>query len=440
MAEKKTLLTRVWNTIRNREPSSNNGFMQDRFDYGPSYSYRPDRNLYTVGNDSSIITSIYNRIALDVCDVAFKHVKVDEEGYYKSDVSSVLQKRFDFDANMDQTAKAAMHDIVSSMLDEGVVCVVPTIVDRNPDDTDSYKIYAYRTGKILEWFPQHVKVRVYDDRDGERKDIIVPKSQVSIIENPFYAVMNGPNSTFQRLKRKLALLDSVDEKTTSGKMDIIIQLPYSLKSEGRQKVAQQRREDIEKQLFGSQYGIAYVDSTEKVIQLNRPVDNNLLTQIEYLTEQVYAQLGITKEIMNGSASEEVMTNYYARTISPIADAIADEFTIKFLSDTARAQGQRVLYFRNVFKLSSVQSMGDASNQFISNEVMSPNEIRVRIGIKPSDDPDASKLGNRHINTMLSEGEGAAPVDADVASILGDNIALSPQVQAMIEEGGSYDQV
>ncbi len=384
-------LRHAWNTFLNRDPLSY------RYSFGPSYSYRPDRPIFSRGNERSIVTSVYNRIALDVSSMTIQHVRLDENDRFKEVIESGLNNCLTLEANIDQTGRAFIQDVVMSMLDEGCVAIVPVDTTFNPKETGSFDIATMRTGKILEWYPQHVKVRVYNDRKGEKEDIFVPKSTVAIVENPFYSVMNEPNSTMQRLIRKLNLLDAIDEQSGSGKLNLIIQLPYVIKTAARRQQAEERRKDIEEQLSGSKYGVAYTDGTEHVVQLNRPVDNNLMSQIEYLTSMLYSQLGLTQGIMDGSADEKTMQNYYTRTIEPILSAIVDEMKRKFLTKTARSQKQSILFFRDPFKLVPVDKIAEMTDKFTRNEVMTSNEIRQKIGMKPSTDPKADELRNSNLS-------------------------------------------
>ena len=384
-------LRHAWNTFLSRDPLSY------RYSFGPSYSYRPDRPIFSRGNERSIVTSVYNRIALDVSSMTIQHVRLDENDRFKEVIESGLNNCLNLEANIDQTGRAFVQDIVMSMLDEGCVAIVPVDTTFNPKETGSFDISTMRTGKILEWYPQHVKVRVYNDRKGEKEEILVPKSTVAIVENPFYSVMNEPNSTMQRLIRKLNLLDAIDEQSGSGKLNLIIQLPYVIKTAARRQQAEERRKDIEEQLSGSKYGVAYTDGTEHVVQLNRPVDNNLMSQIEYLTSMLYSQLGLTQGIMDGSADEKTMQNYYTRTIEPILSAIVDEMKRKFLTKTARSQKQSILFFRDPFKLVPVGEIAEISDKMTRNEIMTSNEIRQKIGMKPSTDPKADELRNSNLS-------------------------------------------
>ncbi len=393
-------LKHAWNAFLSREPTS---YYQSP---GRGYSYRPDRPRLTRGNERSIVTSVFNRIALDAAAISIQHVKLDDNGRFVSSVGSGLNNCLTVEANIDQTARAFIHDIVMSMMDEGCVAIVPVDTTLNPEVTGSYDIVTMRVGQVLSWYPQHVKVRVYNDRRGEKEDILVPKSVVGIVENPLYAVMNEPNSTLQRLIRKLNLLDAVDEQAGSGKLDLIIQLPYVIKTEARRAQAEKRSKDIEEQLSGSKYGIAYTDGTEHIVQLNRAVENNLMTQIEYLTSMLYSQLGITKGVMDGSADEQTMLNYYNRTIEPILSAIVDEMKRKFLTKTARSQLQSISFFRDPFKLVPVIQLSEISDKMTRNEIMSSNEIRQIIGMKPSKDPKADELRNKNLSEPTAKGKAA----------------------------------
>ena len=380
-----------WNAfVNNRDPT----YMPD---LGVSYSYRPDRPRLTRGNERSIVTSVYNRIALDVAAIDILHCKLDDNNRFVSVIPSKLNNCLSLDSNIDQTGRAFKQDIVMSMLDEGCVAIVPTVTTFNPEVTGSFDIETMRTGKILEWYPAHVKVRVYNEKTGNKEDIILPKNSVSIIENPLYAVINESNSTMQRLIRKLSLLDVTDEQTASGKLDLIIQLPYVIKTEARRQQAEARRKDIEMQLASSKYGIAYADGTERITQLNRSVENNLMKQVEYLTNLLFSQLGITQTILDGTADEKTMLNYYSRTIEPIVSAIVDEMNRKFLTKTARTQKQKILFFRDPFKLVPVNDIAEIADKFTRNEILTSNEIRQIVGFKPSKDPKADQLINSNLN-------------------------------------------
>ncbi len=391
----------AWNAFRN---NSSQSYYRD---VGIGYSYRPDRPRLTRGNERSIVTSVYNRIALDVAQIKIQHVRLDENERFLEVLDSCLNNCLSLEANIDQTGRSFIQNIVMSMFDEGCVAIVPVDTDDDPEDglPGSFDINTMRTGKILEWYPQHVRVRVYNDQTGQKEDILLSKSAVAIIENPLYAVMNEPNSTMQRLIRKLNLLDVVDEQSSSGKLDLIIQLPYVIKTEARRQQAENRRKDIEKQLSGSKYGIAYTDGTEHITQLNRSVGNNLMTQIEYLTSMLYSQLGITQSILDGTADEKTMLNYYNRTIEPIVSAIVDEIKRKFLTKTARSQHQSVMFFRDPFKLVPVSELAEISDKLTRNEIATSNEMRQIIGWKPSTDPKADELRNKNLNQ--SDGETSA---------------------------------
>lgn len=380
-------------------------------DVGPGYSSRPDRIRLTKGNERSIITSVYNRIALDVAALNVQHIRLDENGRFLSVIQDGLNTCLTVEANIDQTARAFIQDIVVSMLDEGCVAIVPVDTTYDPSVTGSYDIQTMRVGKILDWYPQHVRVRLYNERTGAKENILVPKSTVAIVENPLYAVVNEPNSTMQRLIRKLNLLDVIDEQSGSGKLDLIIQLPYVIKTEARRQQAENRRKDIEAQLSGTKYGIAYADGTERITQLNRSVNNNLMSQIEYLTSMLYSQLGITQSILDGTADEKTMLNYNNRTIEPIISAIVDEMKRKFLTKTARSQSQSISFFRDPFKLVPVNDIAEIADKFTRNEIMTSNEIRQVIGMKPSDDPRADELRNKNLSAPSeSEPETNPPIE------------------------------
>lgn len=392
MAGAFTRFRNAWNAFLGRDPTLNN------YMFNSTYQ-RPDRNKLSYGNDKSIISAIYNRIALDVSNVSIKHVRVDENDKYIETIDSYLNDCLTLDPNMDQTGRAFIQDLVMSMFDEGCVAVVPIDTSENPNFTSSYDILSMRTGKIVEWRPDSVKVEVYNERIGKKEQISCLKRNVAIIENPFYAVMNEQNSVLRRLIRKLALLDAVDEQSSAGKLDLIIQLPYTIKNETRKRQAEERRNSIEQQLAGSKYGIAYVDATEHITQLNRSVENNLMSQIDYLTKMLYSQLGLTEEILNGTADEQTTLNYYNSTIEPILSAIIDEFKRKFLTKTARTQKQTIMFFRESFKLVPVKNISDIADKFISSRVLTSNEVRGIIGFKPIDDPTADKLLNPNIDTV-----------------------------------------
>ena len=389
-----TLVERLqhgWNAfINNKDPTGSTIY------YG-GYSYRPDRVRLTRGHERSIVNSIYNRIAEDVAQTDIKHVKTDETGFYVEDVKSGLNNVLTVEANIDQTGRNFIQDMVMSMMDEGVVAAVPVDTNFSPKTGNTYDILSMRVGKIKQWYPQHVRVEIYNDKLGRKQEVTLPKAMVAIMENPFYSIMNEPNSILQRLIRKLNLLDSIDEQASAGKLDLIIQLPYTIRSEARRKQAENRRKDIEGQLMGSKYGIAYTDGTEKITQLNRPVENNLLKTIEYLTETLMSQLGITNEILNGTATDETMANYQARIIEPYLSVITNEFRRKFLTKTARSKGQSVMFFKDPFRLVSATKMGDIADKFVTSEILSPNEVRRAIGYRPSPDSASDELRNRHLN-------------------------------------------
>ena len=383
-------LKKAWNAFFSRDPTkyySNHG----------GYSYRPDRKRLTRGNERTIVTSVYNRIALDVSSISIEHVKLDDNDRYTQSVDSGLNECLTVSANLDQTSRAFIQDVVLSMFDEGCVAICPTITSDNFYTYSSFDIYSMRTGKIVEWYPDRVRVNVYNENTGEREDIIYPKRAVAIIENPLYAVINDPNSTMQRLVRKLSLLDAVDEESSSGKLDLIIQLPYTVKSPLKQEQAERRRKQIEEQLTGSKYGIAYIDGTEHITQLNRSLENNLLKQIEYLTNMVYSQLGITTAVMDGTANEETMLNYNNRTVEPIISAIVDEMKRKFLTKTARTQKQSIMFFKDPFRLVPVSQIAEIADKMTRNEIMTSNEIRQILAMKPSNDPTADELRNKNLS-------------------------------------------
>ena len=386
-----------WNAFMNKDPTSKYQ------NYGPSYSTRPDRPRLSRGNERSIVTAIFNRIALDVAAIDIQHVKLDENGRVKGQVNSALNNCLTLEANIDQTARAFRQDLVMSMFDEGCIAVVPVDTNLNIFE-QSFDVETMRVGKVIEWFPEMVTIRLYNDRTGEKEDITLPKKSVAIIENPMYAVVNEPNSTLQRLIRKLNLLDIIDEQSGSGKLDLIVQLPYVIRSETRRQDAEKRRKDIEMQLSGSKYGIAYTDGAERITQLNRPVENNLMKQIEYLMSMLYSQLGITQGVLDGTADEQTMLNYHTRCIEPIISAIVDEMKRKFLTKTARSQGKSIVFFRDPFRLVPVGSMADIADKFTRNEILTSNEIRQLIGFKPSDDPKADQLVNSNISQPTDQAQ------------------------------------
>lgn len=384
-------LKHAWDAFTNKDPTR---YYQN---LGASYSSRPDRPRLTRGNERSIITSVFNRIALDTAAISIQHCKLDENGRLIEIIDSKLNDCLNVEANIDQTGRAFIQDVVMSMLDEGCVAIVATETTLDPKITDSYDVLSLRVGKIVDWYPAHVRVRVYNENTGHKEEIILPKKLVAIIENPLYAVINEPNSTMQRLIRKLNLLDAIDEQSGAGKLDLIIQLPYTIKSDARRQQAEDRRKSIEMQLAGSKYGIAYADATERITQLNRPVENNLMKQIEYLTSMVYSQLGITQTILDGTADDKTMLNYYSRSIEPIISAIVDEMKRKFLSKTARTRKQSIEFFRDPFKLVPVNDIAEIADKFTRNEILTSNEVRQIIGIRPSNDPKADKLINSNIS-------------------------------------------
>ena len=396
-------LQHAWNAFMNKDPTYNYQGV------GMGYSYRPDRPRLTRGNERSIINSIFNKIALDVASIDIVHCKLDENNRYIETIDSGLNNCLTLEANIDQTGRAFIQDVVMSMLDEGSVAIVPVDTTINPKDTNSYDIVSMRTGKILAWYPEHVRVQLYNEKTGKKEELILPKKTVGIIENPLYTVINEQNSTMQRLKRKLALLDMVDEQNSSGKLDLIIQLPYVVKSDARRQQAEKRRKDIEMQLVGSKYGIAYTDGTERITQLNRPVDNNLFTQVESLTSMLYSQLGITQSVLDGTADEKTMLNYYNRSIAPFVDVIVDELKRKFLSKTARTRKQSIQAFRDPFKLVPVNELAEIADKFTRNEILSSNEIRQIIGRKPSKDPKADQL----VNSNISQPNQGQPMDDEM---------------------------
>lgn len=389
-------LQHAWNAFFSRDPTP------DYREYGMSYSYRPDRPRLTRGNERSIITSVINRIAMDAASIDIRHVQLDENERYVGTIKSGLNNCLTVEANIDQTGQAFKQDIYMSMMDEGCIAIVPVDTDLDPNVTGSYDIDTMRTAKILEWRPKTVKVRIYNDRTGLQEDVVVQKKYVGIVENPLYAVMNEPSSTLQRLVRKLNLLDAIDEQSGSGKLDLIIQLPYVIKTEARRQQAEKRRGDIESQLSGSKYGIAYTDGTERITQLNRPVENNLMKQVEYLTSTLYSQLGITQGIMDGTADEKTMINYENRTVAVFVSTVVDEMKRKFLTKTARTKMQSVMFFKDYFKLVPVQELATIADTFTRNEIMSSNEVRHILCLKPSSDPSADQLRNKNLSQSNQE--------------------------------------
>ena len=391
-------LAHAWNAFMNRDPTTSNIYS------GSSYFNRPDRTRLRTGTEKSIINAIYNRLSLDTASMDIRHVRLDDNGRYIETIDSYLNECLTLSANTDQTSRMFMQDVAMSLLDEGSVAIVPVDTTFNPNITSSYDILSLRTGKILEWFPQHVKIRVYDENKGVKKDVIIPKKNVALIENPYYSIMNAHNSTLQRLIRKLNILDAIDEQSGSGKLDMIIKLPYAIKGTTRQRQAEERRKKIEDQLTDSKYGIAYIDGTESITQLNRPVENNLMKQIEYLTNLLFSQLGLTQAILDGTADEKTMLNYYNRTIEPILSGITDEMKRKFLTKTARTQGQTIQFFRDPFKLVPVTEIAEIADTLTRNEIASSNEIRQIMGWKPSSDPKADELRNSNISAPNDERE------------------------------------
>ena len=418
--EKPSLTSRLktaWNAFKNRDPTV---FYREP---GMSYTYRPDRVRFSGGNERSIVTSVYNRIAMDVASVDIKHCRLDNNGRFIKEIDSGLNNCLTLEANIDQTGRTFRQDVVMSMFDEGVVAIVPVDTTIDPTVSNSFDIQTMRTGKIVEWFPRSVKIEVYNDRTGRKETIVMPKKSVAIIENPLYSVINEPNSTMKRLIRKLNLLDAIDEQSGSGKLDLIIQLPYTVKGELRQQQADKRRDNIIEQLKGP-YGIAYIDGTEKVTQLNRPIENNLMKQIEYLTNLLYSQIGMTPSVLDGTADEKTMLNYNNRTIEPIVSAICDAMKRSFLSKTARTQGQTVMAFRDPFKLVPINNIAEIADKFTRNEILTSNEIRQIIGFKPADDPKADQLVNSNI-AQPKEDVAAPP----------DQAAPTGNMEAIVDDSG-----
>ena len=412
-------LQHAWNAFFNKDPTND---ISNTMDFGAGYSSRPDRVKFTRGNEKSIVTAVFNRIALDTAAMSIEHVRLDDNDRYIYSMPSKLNNCLTLEANLDQTGRALIQDVVMSMLDEGCVAIVPTDTTYDPTKTDSYDIASLRVGKIITWYPNMVRVRVYNERTGKKEEITVPKKIVAIVENPLYAVVNEPNSTLKRLVYKMNLLDVLDERNSSGKLDLIIQLPYIIKTEARKQQAENRRKDIEDQLVGSKYGIAYTDGTERITQLNRPVENNLNTQVNDLTSMLYSQLGITDTILNGTADEKTMMNYYSRTIEPILSAITLEMTRKFLTKTARSQKQSIVFFKDPFKLVPVTEIATIADTFTRNEIMTSNEVRQIVGMKPSSDPTADELRNKNLSLpadqreVMSEEEMMTPEEGEGSSI------------------------
>lgn len=391
----------AWNAFRGRDPTETENF---KIDFGPSSSYRPDIMRFSRGNARSIVTTIYNRLAMDCAAINVMHVKVDEDENYQDTIKSGLNNCLTLDANIDQTGPALIQDTVMSMFDEGCVAVVPVDTDIDPRKSESYDILSMRTAKIVQWYPGNVKINVYNERDGKHHDLIMDKKEVAIIENPLYSIMNEPNSTLQRLIKILHVIDKVNGNMASNRLDLIIQLPYTVRNERKEQQAEGRRKAIEQQLTNSKYGIAYTDGTEKITQLNRPIENNLWSQAMDLTNQLYNQLGLTESIFNGTADEKTMLNYYNRTIAPILSAITLEMTRKFLTKTGRTQGQRIKFFRDPFKLVPVDQLAEIADKFTRNEIMTANEIRSKVGLKPADDPSADELRNKNLNPTAETGD------------------------------------
>ena len=423
----------AWNAFLSREPTN------VRYEFGSSY--KPDRRRLLYGHDRSIVTAVYNRIAVDVSDINVEHVRLDQNGRYVETIKSGLNNCLTLDANTDQTGRAFMQDVVMSMFDEGCVAVVPVDTSVNPMNTGSYDILTLRTGKVLEWFPTSVKIRLYNERTGKKEELTLPKKMVALIENPFYAIMNEPNSTLQRLSRTLSNLDVVNEQTSSGKMDLIIQLPYVVKNPLRQEQAEKRRKDIEAQLTNSKYGIAYIDGTERITQLNRSVENQLWQQAKDLQDRLYNQLGLTQNVFDGTADEKTMLNYYNRTIDPILSAITEEMMRKFLTKTARTQGQAIKYFFDPFRLVPVSDMAEIADKFTRNEIATANEIRSEIGWKPSQEPSADELRNKNMpieDTSTVEGEEIQNgADGDPVEQLLSNI--ESRVNTILDGGGDEEE-
>lgn len=400
-------LQHAWNAFKNGDlPQSTS------YNLGASSSFRPDYNRFYFGSDQSIVTSIYNRISIDVASIKIEHVRLDQNGRFVESIDSHLNKCLTLSANIDQTGRTLIQDIAMRMCTDGVVAVVPVKTSLNPNKTDSYDIKSLRCGKITQWYPKHIMVSLYNEEIGERQEIILPKNNVGIIENPLYDVMNEPNSNLRRLIHKLNILDAIDEQSGAGKLDLIIQLPYVIKSDARREQAERRRKDIEMQLSGSKYGIAYTDGTERITQLNRPAENNLLNQIDYLTKMLHSQLGLTESVFDGTADEKTMLNYHNRTIEPMLSAITNEMKRKFLTKTARTQGQSIEFFRDAFRLVPVEQIAEIADKFTRNEILSPNEVRAIIGYKPSEDERADELRNRNLNQNNSEVKPITTIEED----------------------------
>lgn len=437
-------LRKGWNAFRNKNPTKEYQY------YGAPFSYRPDRPKLSRGNDRSIVNAIYNRIAVDVAAIDIRHVQLDDSGRYKDTINSPLNQCLNLRANIDQSGRDFKQDIVMSLLDEGCIAILPVDTDRNPED-GSFEIHSMRTAKILEWYPQHVKLKAYNERTGEKEEITVRKDTVAIIENPLYSIINEPNSVMQRLIRKLNLLDAIDEHNSSGKLDLIIQLPYVVKGDTKKRQAEERRKEIEEQLTGSKYGIAYTDGTERITQLNRAVENNFMAQIEYLTNMAYAQLGLTTEILNGTANEEAMLNYQSRILEPILSAITDAMQWAFLTQNARTRNQAIMFFKDPFKIIPIDKIAEIADKMTRNEIMTSNEIRQKIGMRPSDDPTADELRNKNLNQatgnvvpnsgndMSMGDEGGGELDAIFEQML---TALTGQIDSIagdLESDGEEEE-
>lgn len=420
-------LQHAWNAFNNKDPTP--AYPRSDFFYSGS-AYNPSKRRSSFGNERSIINTIFNRIAADVAAVDIRNVRLDENGRYIETINSGLNNCLTLEANTDQTGRGFIQDAVMSMFDEGVVALVPVDTSLDPKSTNAYDILTMRTGKIKEWMPKHVRIEIYNETVGRRQEIVLPKKMVGIVENPFYSIMNEPNSTLQRLLHKLNLLDAIDEQSSAGKLDLIIQLPYVIKTEARKEQAEKRRKDIEMQLAGSKYGIAYTDGTERITQLNRPIENNLMKQIEYLTETLMGQLGITNEILNGTASEDTMRNYYTRIVAVICTAFTEEMRRKFLTKTARTQGQSISFFQDYFKLVPISALANIAGTFTQSGIMSPNEFRTILGLKPSDDPEADKLKNRNINPVDENQTPTAPSEESEST----ESVLPEEIEEKIQNG------
>ena len=420
-------LQHAWNAFNNKDPTP--AYPRSDFFYSGS-AYNPSKRRSSFGNERSIINTIFNRIAADVAAVDIRNVRLDENGRYIETINSGINNCLTLEANTDQTGRGFIQDAVMSMFDEGVVALVPVDTSLDPKSTNAYDILTMRTGKIKEWMPKHVRIEIYNENIGRRQEIVLPKKMVGIVENPFYSIMNEPNSTLQRLLHKLNLLDAIDEQSSAGKLDLIIQLPYVIKTEARKQQAENRRKDIEMQLAGSKYGIAYTDGTERITQLNRPVENNLMKQIEYLTETLMGQLGITNEILNGTANEDTMRNYYTRIVAVICTAFTEEMRRKFLTKTARTQGQSISFFQDYFKLVPISALANIAGTFTQSGIMSPNEFRTILGLKPSDDPEADKLKNRNINPVDENQTPTAPQEGSETS----QSVIPEEIEEKIQNG------